>query len=63
MKKEIMKDIDERLNVLEKQIDIVMSMVNHLNEVMTNKTIEKIELDFQRAVDQQIEELKKKTNE
>lgn len=62
MKKEIMKDIDERLNVLEKQMDIVMSMINHLNEVMTNKTIEKIELDFQRAVDQQIEELKK-TNE
>lgn len=54
------KSVEERIDVLESKIEIIMSMVNHLNEIISNDTISKIELDFKEAVDKTIEELTKK---
>jgi hypothetical protein len=43
-------DISDRVTELEKKIDILMSMLNHINKILSDKVIEKIELDFEEAV-------------
>lgn len=44
------KNITERVEYLEKKIDIIMSMLNHTNNMLTDKVIENIEFDIEEAV-------------
>lgn len=44
------KDITERVENLEKKIDIIMSMLNHINSMLSDKVIDTIEFDIEEAV-------------
>ena len=44
-----MKDIEERLNVIERKQAIIETMINHLNNLMTSNIINKIEFDVEMA--------------
>jgi hypothetical protein len=57
------KTLSERMDVLEKRIDIMMSMINHMNNILAENTIQKIEIDFEEAVNKKIEFMKNESNE
>jgi hypothetical protein len=61
--KETIKTLSERMDVLEKRIDIMMSMINHMNNILAENTIQKIEIDFEEAVNKKIEFMKNESNE
>jgi|688.fasta_scaffold815282_3 hypothetical protein len=61
--KETIKNLSERMDVLEKRIDIMMSMINHMNNILAENTIQKIEIDFEEAVNKKIEFMKNESNE
>jgi hypothetical protein len=61
--KQTIKTLSERMDVLEKRIDIMMSMVNHMNNILAENTIQKIEIDFEEAVNKKIEFMKNESNE
>ena len=44
------KDITERVEDVEKKIDIIMSMINHINIILSDKVIDTIEFDIEEAV-------------
>lgn len=44
------KNITERVEDLEKKIDIIMSMLNHMNTMLSDKIIDNIEFDIEEAV-------------
>ena len=44
------KDITERVEDVEKKIDIIMSMLNHINIILSDKVIDNIEFDIEEAV-------------
>ena len=44
------KDITERVEDVEKKIDIIMSMLNHINIILSDKVIDTIEFDIEEAV-------------
>ena len=44
------KDITERVEDVEKKIDIIMSMLNHINSMLSDKVIDNIEFDIEEAV-------------
>ena len=44
------KDITERVEDVEKKIDIIMSMLKHINSMLTDKVIDNIEFDIEEAV-------------
>jgi hypothetical protein len=52
--KETIKTLTERILVLEKRIDVMMSMINHMNNILAENTIQKIEIDFEEAVNKKI---------
>lgn len=60
--KETIKTLTEKINVLEHRIDIMMSMLNHMNNILSENTIQKIEIDFEEAVNKKIEFLKNESN-
>jgi hypothetical protein len=61
--KQTIKTLSERMDVLEKRIDIMMSMINHMNNILAENTIQKIEIDFEEAVNKKIEFMKNESNE
>jgi uncharacterized coiled-coil protein SlyX len=44
------KQLEERLEALEKKVEIQLGLINHLNKVMSEKIINKIEFDIDTAV-------------
>jgi len=52
-----LKQLEDKIESLEKRMDIIVSMINHLNNIITSNTIEKIEMDFEEAVNKKIEEI------
>lgn len=44
------KQLEERLDALEKKVEIQLGLINHLNKVMSEKIINKIEFDIDAAV-------------
>ena len=43
-------NISERVGALEKKIDIIMSMISHINGVLSDKVIDNIEFDIEEAI-------------
>ena len=56
--KENKKSITERIDNLEKKISVMMSMINHINEQLSNIVLNKIEFDIDDAVNKKFEYLK-----
>lgn len=44
------EDITKRVENLEKKIDIIMSMLNHINIMLSDKVIDNIEFDVEEAI-------------
>lgn len=52
-------DLKDRIDTLEKKIDVIMSMINKINENMSVNVIEKIEQEIDEAVDKKINHINK----
>ena len=48
------KELSEKIEMMNKRIDIMMSMINHLNSIIADNAIQKIEMDFEEAVNRKI---------
>lgn len=57
------KELSEKLELMDKRIDIMMSMVNHLNSIITDNAIQKIEIDFEEAVNRKIQSMNQEQSE
>lgn len=51
------KELSEKIELMNKRIDIMMSMVNHLNSIIADNAIQKIEMDFEEAVNRKIQSM------
>lgn len=51
------KELSEKIQSLESKMDIIMSMVNHINSIIADNVIQKIEMDFEEAVSRKIESM------
>ena len=56
--KESTKSIEERLHDIERKIEVIMGMINHINHNMTIKVINEIEDEINEAVDKKINYIK-----
>lgn len=52
------KSIEERLSAIERKIEVIMDMINHINHSMTIKVINEIENEINEAVDKKINYIK-----
>ena len=52
-------DLKDRIDTLEKKIDVIMSMINKINENMSVNVIKKIEQEIDEAVDKKINHINK----
>jgi len=57
------KELSEKIEMMDKRIDIMMSMVNHLNSIITDNAIQKIEIDFEEAVNRKIQSMDQEQSE
>ncbi len=57
------KELSEKIELMDKRIDIMMSMVNHLNSIITDNAIQKIEIDFEEAVNRKIQSMDQEQSE
>ena len=57
------KELSEKIELMDKRIDIMMSMVNHLNSIITDNAIQKIEIDFEEAVNRKIQSMNQEQSE
>lgn len=55
------KSLEQRIDDLEKQMQVMMSMINHLNKSMSLNTLSKIEDVIDEAVDKKIKYMSKKS--
>ena len=49
-----LKELSNKIEFMNHRIEIMMSMINHLNSIIADKAIEKIEIDFEEALNNKI---------